>query len=582
MSHSKPRSTAVQPSIAYFSMEVGLEPSMPTYSGGLGVLAGDTLKSAADLGLPLIGVTLLHRKGYFRQHLDEQGHQQESPAEWNPEDFLELLTPVVTVPIEGRNVQVRAWLYRVQGTSGRTVPVYFLDTRWPENDTYDQSLTDTLYGGDSFYRLCQETILGIGGVAILRALGHENLRIYHMNEGHSALLSLALLEDEMEERGIGVVDEDTVEAVRHRCVFTTHTPVPAGHDQFSLDMATQALGQVQIDRLLASGFQANGNLNMTHLALHFSRYINGVAMRHGQVSRDMFPNYPIGSITNGVHALTWVVPPLAQLYDRYFPEWRRDTLYLRHAISVSLEEFRDAHMEAKRALLDEIEGATGTKLDPELFTIGFARRATTYKRADLVFSDIDRLRSIVRRVGPLQIVYAGKAHPKDDEGKAVIEHIYKASQSLENTLRVVYLEDYDMHLGKVLCGGVDLWLNTPRKPQEASGTSGMKAAINGVPSLSILDGWWIEGYFEGVTGWSIGDEARESDDEREATSLYHKLENVVMPLFYRDPLGYARVMRAATALNGSYFSAQRMMVQYVRNAYRPADPVQLAVLLRNA
>jgi starch phosphorylase len=582
MTNSRGKSVAVQPSIAYFTMEVGLDTAMPTYSGGLGVLAGDTLKAAADLGLPLIGVTLLHRKGYFRQHLDEEGHQLETDSVWNPEDFLELLSPVVTVPIEGRNVQVRAWLYRAQGTSGRTVPIYFLDTRWPENGDFDQTLTDTLYGGDNFYRLCQETILGMGGVAILRALGHENLRVYHMNEGHSALLSLALLEEELRERETSVVDDDIVEAVRHRCVFTTHTPVPAGHDQFTLETATKVLGKEPMARLIASGFQSNGHLNMTHLALHFSRYINGVAMRHGQVSRDMFPSYPIGSITNGVHALTWVVPPVARLYDRYFPEWRRDTLYLRHAISVTLEEVRASHMEAKQTLMEEILRVTGKKLDPEIFTIGFARRATTYKRADLLFMDIERLRSIVRRVGPLQIVYAGKAHPKDEEGKKVIEHIFSASHELENTLRIVYVENYDMHLGKAICGGVDLWLNTPRKPQEASGTSGMKAAINCVPSLSILDGWWLEGHFEGVTGWSIGDEARESDDEREAASLYHKLENVVMPLFYRDPLGYARVMRAATALNGSYFSAQRMMVQYVRNAYRPADPVQLAVQLRNA
>ena len=321
----------------------------------------------------------------------------------------------------------------------------------------------------------------------------------------------------------------TVEAVRQRCVFTTHTPVPAGHDTFSPALAEKVLGKEAILSLKDSGFFNEGDLNMTRIALYFSRYINGVAMRHREVSQDMFPEYPIDSITNGIHALTFVVPAMARLYDRYFPEWRRDSLYLRHAISIPLEEFRKAHQEAKFELFEEIRQRTGRAFDIETFTIGFARRSTAYKRADLLLSDPERLAKIAREVGPLQLVYAGKAHPKDEEGMSLIRRIHQASSKLGDGVQLVYLQDYDMRLGKLLCSGVDLWLNTPRKPQEASGTSGMKAAANGVPSLSILDGWWIEGHFEGVTGWSIGDLVNESDDDRESASLYDKLENVVAP-----------------------------------------------------
>ena len=569
-----------QPTIAYFSMEVGLLPEMPTYSGGLGVLAGDTLRASADLGLPLVGVTLLHRKGYFRQVLDKDGNQSEQPATWQPEDHLELLPETVTVEIEGRPVLIRAWRFRIQGSTRRTVSVLFLDTRCPENDPFDQTLTDSLYGGDRRYRLCQEMVLGLGGFAMLQTLGHRQVRIYHMNEGHSALLTLALMDSLGKELFGGELGEETVEAVRQRCVFTTHTPVPAGHDTFTAELAETVLGKENISRLKNSGFFSDGELNMTRLALFFSRYINGVAMRHREVSQDMFPEYPIDAITNGIHALTFVVPAMARLYDRHFPEWRRDSLYLRHAISITQDEFRSAHHEAKTELFEEIRQRTGKSLESEVFTIGFARRSTAYKRADLLLSDPERLAKIAREVGPLQLIYAGKAHPQDEEGKALIRRIFQVASKLGDGVDLVYLENYDMQLGKILCGGVDLWLNTPRKPQEASGTSGMKAAANGVPSLSILDGWWIEGHFEGVTGWSIGDLAKESDDSLEAASLYDKLENVVAPLYYQEPTAYANVMRAATALNGSYFSAQRMVVQYVRNAYRPADPVQLDVLLR--
>jgi starch phosphorylase len=564
-----PKAAAQLPAIAYFSMEVGLEPAMPTYAGGLGVLAGDTLRAAADLGVPMVGVTLLHRKGYFRQHLDVQGNQSESPSIWYPEEFLEAMEPHISVTISGRTVQVRAWRYLVRGVSDHTVPVYFLDTALPENSPWDQSLTDHLYHGGDDYRLCQEVILGLGGVAMLGALGHERVQLFHMNEGHSALLALALLEEQTGGRGLGAATKADIEVIRQRCVFTTHTPVPAGHDQFPLDMVRRVLGEEQTMTLEATGCCLDSTLNTTYMALVFSHYINGVSQRHHEISHSMFPYYPINSITNGVHAVTWTAPAFQALYDRHIPEWRRDNLYLRYAISIPVDEIQQAHAETKRELVAEVKRRTGLRLDPAVMTIGFARRAAGYKRADLLLSDVDRLERIARQVGPLQLIYAGKSHPRDESGKDIIRRIFQAGAALGNTMPLVYLEEYDMALAKHLCAGVDLWLNSPQKPHEASGTSGMKAALNGVPSLSVLDGWWIEGHVEGVTGWSIGDDWEpESDPAKEIASLYDKLEYVILPLFYGRPSAFAEVMRSVIALNASFFNAQRMLLQYVENAYQ--------------
>ena len=378
----------------------------------------------------------------------------------------------------------------------------------------------------------------------------------------------------MEERGKNsqrVFSERQVEVVRRQCVFTTHTPVPAGHDRFSTELVCRVLGD---DRATALSQLCvmNGSLNMTELALRFSGFVNGVSMRHGEVSRAMFPNHSIDAITNGVHAITWTAAPMAALFDRTLPEWRRDNFFLRYAIGVPLAEIRQAHAQAKKELLQQVRWLTGIQLDEKVFTIGFARRATGYKRGDLLFTDLERLKKVARRGGSLQIVYAGKAHPHDYAGKAIIRRIFEAAAALASDVRVVYLENYDMALGKLLCSGVDVWLNTPLRPQEASGTSGMKAALNGVPSFSVLDGWWIEGHIEGVTGWSIGEASTtENDSIVEAASLYEKLEQVILPLYYKEPDKFAHVMRSAIALNGSFFNTQRMISQYVRNAYAQAN-----------
>jgi starch phosphorylase len=553
-------------------MDVAVDPEIPTYSGGLGILAGDTLRSAADLGLSMVGMTLLHRKGYFDQHLDSYGNQTETPSGWAPQELLEPLAPRVTISIEDRNVRVRAWQYTVRGVNGHSVPLFFLDTDVPENHPWDRSLTDHLYGGDEKYRLCQEVVLGFGSVAMLHALGHHAIKVNHMNEGHSALMTVALLELLSEGEILDGIDGAAAEAVRKHCVFTTHTPVPAGHDRFAMDLVRQVLGEKRARVLEQAGCCSDGSLNMTELALHFSRYANAVSMRHAEVSRAMFPGRKIAAITNGVHAATWTSPPFGKLFDHRIPDWRQDNSYLRYAVGLPLAEIRDAHIEAKRVLLDQVRRRTGAQLNESTFTVGFARRAATYKRADLLFSDLERLKSMARQSGPLQIIYAGKAHPRDEGGKAIIRKIYEAAAAIGDSIRVVYLENYDMALGQVICSGVDLWLNTPIRPQEASGTSGMKAALNGVPSLSVLDGWWIEGHIEGVTGWSIGEENDAAGDPAaESRSLYDKLEHAILPLFYKRPDEFVRVMRSAITFNGSFFNTQRMVSQYIRNAYGPLD-----------
>ncbi|MBI4431193.1 MAG: alpha-glucan family phosphorylase [Candidatus Omnitrophica bacterium] len=556
--------------IAYFSMEIGVKSDIPTYSGGLGVLAGDTVRAAADMGIPLVGITLLHRKGYFHQKLDPTGWQTEQPERWDVADYLEKVNAETSVVIEGRTVYLRAWRFEVVGAGGHKVPVYFLDSDLSKNSEADRSLTDYLYGGDQRYRLCQETILGIGGVKMLRSLSYRNIQRFHMNEGHSSLLVLELLTESMKAKNRKKPTPEDFESVRSKCVFTTHTPVPAGHDQFPAAMADGIIGDhrgFDIRDVLCSG----DVLNMTYLALNFSHYVNGVAKKHGEVSRQMFFGYEVDAITNGVHAGTWVSDPIKDLFDHYIPGWREDNLSLRGALSIPKWEIWEVHRKTKHALLDLVNAKTGSEMDMDTITLGFARRATAYKRADLLLRDPDRLRHIVKKAGPIQVIFAGKAHPADHPGKELIKRIYQMQSGLKDFIKIAYLEDYDMALGKLMTSGVDVWLNTPEPPLEASGTSGMKAALNGVPSLSVLDGWWVEGWIEGVTGWAIGPEDREAGEadshKKDAESLYEKLEQKVLPAFYKNRDQFIDIMRHSVALNGSFFNTQRMMQQYVLKAY---------------
>jgi len=582
--------------VAYFSMEIALENAMPSYSGGLGVLAGDTIRAAADIRLPMVAVSLLYRKGFFTQRLSEDGSQTEEPVEWEVSKFLVEEAPRITVSLENRQVELRAWKYVAKGVRGYEVPIYFLDADLPDNDQRDRDLTGSLYGGDPYYRLSQELLLGIGGVRMLRALGHTELMRYHMNEGHAALLTIELLEEEAKRAGRSSIKGEDIERVRGKCVFTTHTPVPAGHDKFPVEFLTKLYPEqarlfegkdassgeliksmLQVEQNftdMAEAAKRGASLNMTYLALSLSNYVNGVAKLHGEVSRRMFPNVPIEAITNGVHAATWSSAAFRDLFDRHIPSWREDNYSLRGALGLPPEEVWAAHLIAKHDLLETVRKKTGLKLDPEAFTIGFARRATGYKRADLILSDLDRLRSIAKNVGNFQIVFAGKAHPKDGGGKDIIRRIFKAKKALKKNVSIVFLDDYNLELGGKLTSGGDLWLNTPQYPLEASGTSGMKAALNGVPSLSILDGWWVEGHIEGVTGWSIGESHRRdpspeavADNGLDAESLYSKLESVILPMFYEERNRYLAVMQHAIAINGSFFNTQRMVQQYITDAY---------------
>ena len=554
-------------SVAYFSMEIGVAPDMPTYAGGLGMLAGDTLRSAADLGVRMVGLSLLARKGYFRQRLDAAGRQTEEPAVWNVSAFLVEQPERTAVTIEGRSVRLRSWRYDVRGAES-VVPVYFLDADLPDNAPDDRALTDVLYGGDQRYRLCQEVILGIGGVRMLRALGYDRLDRFHLNEGHASLLVFELLDEARRASGSPAPSMDDVASVRRRCVFTTHTPVPAGHEQFAPDLVDAVIGPGHLAGLRDLCCHA-GRVNLTYLALNFSHYVNGVTMKHGEVSRKLFSGYTVDAITNGVHAGTWTAPEFQALFDRHIPGWRRDNFSLRYAISLPPDEIWTAHVSAKARLIDRVSRETGVRLSPEVLTLGFARRATAYKRADLLMHDLDRLRTLAAGAGGLQLVFAGKAHPRDWEGKAMIERLFAAKTALATRVPMVYLEEYDMALGGLLTAGVDVWLNTPHQPFEASGTSGMKAALNGVPSLSVPDGWWVEGCIENVTGWSIGVETDGEDDrtELEARALYDALEQLVAPRYYGDRARFVAMMRQTIALNGSFFNSQRMIEEYQLKAY---------------
>jgi len=559
--------------IAYFSMEIALSPVLPTYSGGLGMLAGDTLRSAADTAASIIAVSLVHRRGYFRQHLDSVGQQTESDVPWSPETTLPSAQHVITIKMQGRDVSVCAWRFDVVGVAGHVIPVFLLDTDLEGNDPYDRRLTDHLYGGDTYYRLCQETVLGLGGVALLRTLG-VNPDVFHMNEGHAALLGIGLLEERLGGASLEHATEEDVAAIAQLCVFTTHTPVPAGHDQFGLDQMYTVLGADRGNAIERFGCLHNALLNMTYLALRFSRYVNGVAMQHGKVSQQMFPDYHVHSITNGVHAATWLSEPMQTLFDAEIPEWRHDNHYFRSIYGIAPAKIANCHELAKQRLFTEVAKRSGQQFNPKMLTLGFARRVATYKRASLLFHDPNRLAKLAKKIGGLQILFAGKAHPADVAGKGLIRDVFESAASLKASgIRILYLENYDWELGALLTQGVDVWINTPRRPYEASGTSGMKAALNGVPSLSVLDGWWMEGCAENVTGWAVDDA---DDEDGEASSLYDKLENKIAPLYAR-PNAWARMQQHCIGVNGTFFNTHRMLGQYFYNAYFPQMSEEEAV-----
>ena len=555
----EPEAYLMRQKIAYFSMEIGLSNNIHTYNGGLGILAGDTIKSSADLKVPLVGVTLVSKKGHFKQELTSSGKQIEHPDPWEPSEHMQLLPTEVKVQIQKRDVTVKPWLYTVKSQAGGVVSVYFLDTDIETNSPEDREITSLLYGGDERYRLKQEIVLGIGGVRILDALGLD-IRKYHMNEGHSSLLALELLQ----KNGMNI------EKVRKSCVFTTHTPIDAGHDKFSYDLVREVLGEpIPLDVLKKLGGQER--LNMTLLALNLSNYHNGVAKRHQDSSKAMFPEYEIRAITNGVHSYTWTCESFRNLYNKYLPGWANEPDLLVRVDGIPDEDVWRAHEEGKKVLIDHVNKETNAGMNYDALTLGFARRATGYKRTDLVFSDIEKLKKANNK-GRIQLIFSGKAHPRDDSGRKLIEQIFGYAQDLKSEMKIVYLANYDMDLAAKLVSGVDVWLNTPLRPLEASGTSGMKAAHNGVINFGVLDGWWIEGWIEGITGWAIGPQPNENvsmeeDRRRELDDLYNKLENIIVPMFYSSRGDWIKMMKNSIGKIAYYFNTHRAVQRYATEAY---------------
>ena len=548
--------------IAYFSMEVALQPEIHTYSGGLGILAGDTARSAADLEIPLVIVTLISRAGYIQQKIDESGNQVELPDPWQPDDWAEPLRAKIAVNIEGREVWIRPWLYVLAGISGYKIPVLFLDTNVIENNLQDRKITDELYGGDNKYRLKQEAVLGIGGTRLLGALGFE-VHTFHLNEGHSAFLALEILRRHRQPKemvGPGECNYD-IGRVKERCVFTTHTPVKSAHDRFPYHLVELVLGDYfDINELkILAGVD---ELNMTQLALSLSGHINGVSPKHAEIARQQFPLYQVNAITNGVHPATWTSAPIAKLYDRYLPDWLHQPSVLIRADQIPAQDIWAAHLDAKHNLITYIKEETGIRIESEICTLGFARRMTSYKRPDLLFTDIEKIKDICNRF-PIQIIIAGKAHPSDEQGKKLISKLHKYINSLSESVRIVYVQNYDMRAAQYLTSGVDIWLNTPIPPLEASGTSGIKAAFNGVPHLSVLDGWWLEGHIEGVTGWAIDTTDTLQGD---AECLYNKLEQVVLPIYYDNRAAWMQIMKNVMSKN-TRFNSHGMMRRYAAEVY---------------
>jgi starch phosphorylase len=546
--------------VAYLSMEIGIKESLPTYSGGLGILAGDILKSAADLGVPMVGLTLLYRKGYFVQSFNTDGWQTEKPVLWQPVQELTLLPNQVSLTLQNREVHVRVWQYEIIGATGYPLPVYFLDTDFDNNHPDDRKLTWHLYGGDQLYRLCQEMVLGVGGLRMLRDLGYKNIETFHMNEGHAGFLTLELMREQ------GYYD---LEKIRDQVIFTTHTPVPAGHDFFRFDLVDKVISQEALSNLKRMLPNADG-VSMTELGIRFSRYVNAVSKKHAEVSRNMFNMPEIDWVTNGVHPGTWVSSGMRRLFNAHIPGWERDPGRLVQAVKIPPEDIWTAHQASKMRLMAGVMEQTGRQLDPDVLTIGFARRAAQYKRADLLLSNIRRLMEV--GAGKIQLVFAGKAHPRDDGGKSVLQRLLTASQKVDEMIPIVFLENYDMDKGALITQGVDLWLNTPLRPREASGTSGMKCTLNGVMNFSVLDGWWIEGWLEDVTGWSVGPEPSESDmmhydESLDAIDLYDKLEKKIIPTYYNNREKWIWMMQRTIALNGSFFNTHRVVREYCEKAY---------------
>ncbi len=549
--------------VAYISMEIAVDSNIPTYSGGLGVLSGDTVRSAADLELPMVGICLCYSSGYFYQFFNELGEQKEKEISWNFFYEFSKVDKPIKIKIEDKEVLVSAWLYRVIGQSGHILPIYLLTTDIKGNEDWMKQMTGSLYDSTSRWnRIVQEMILGIGGVKLLNSQGYNNIETYHLNEGHGSFSIVELY---------NMLNGD-LDKVRDKVVFTTHTPVPAGHDRFDQDLVNKVF-ENRMPSEISKIAEDNGQFNMTYLGMGLSRYRNGVAKKHGDISRKMFPQYEVDSITNGIHLGFWVSRPFRQIFNKKWPNWKANPSILQNAIELDDLDIFDAHIENKFNLISYQKGHSWNLLDEERITIGFARRFATYKRATLIFKDIDKLGSICK--DKIQFIFAGKAHPKDTMGKDYIKEIYKAGEYLYDNygVKVVMMENYNMDLSHMLVSGCDIWLNTPERYREASGTSGMKAALNGVLNFSVQDGWWLEGYRKNpMAGWAIGpndsnpsDSGVSNDWDIDSKAIYEILENEIIPTYLNHEEWLFR-SKNAIAL-AAFFNTNRMMKEYAKKAY---------------
>lgn len=525
--------------VAYLSAEVGFESQLHTYSGGLGVLAGDHIKSAADAGIDLVGCTLLYRNGYARQHIDSEGVQTETFDEIDPKDFMKDTGKEIQLELDGTTLYSKIWEYRIKDIS-----TYFLDTRHPSNSPEHSSLGDRLYGGDDSTRIRQEYLLGVGGIRALLALGY-NISGLHLNEGHCTFAALEMLSQGWSR-----------EELARRTLFTTHTPVPAGHDRFRWEDVEHVLGDLL--PLDAKDIANSGeSCSMSHLGIGLCGKVNAVSGLNAKVAEKMFPGTNIHPITNGVHHITWTSDSFKSLFDKESIEWRTDSTKIRE-MKFSNEDLNDAKESSRKQLRTLVEKETGVQLDPEKLTIGFARRFATYKRANLIFKNLERLRNIGSN--KIQFVFSGKAHPKDIGGKMLIKSIYEGAKQIEDEIPVIFLENYSMDTGLFMTAGSDIWLNNPIRPMEASGTSGMKAALNGTPNCSILDGWWPEACIHGKNGWAIGEGEDERDDERDAKNILDVLENEVLPA-WENKNQWLEIMRQSIHTSIG-FTGARMIEDY--------------------
>jgi len=539
--------------IGYFTAEIGLWSDLKTYSGGLGVLAGDHVKSAADAGIPLVGVTLLYREGYGTQQLDNLGNQTETFPNLDPNQHMTKTSIEFSLNLDNTQIKISVWKVEIEGISGHVVPVYFLDTFHEDNTPEHCSLSGRLYGGDDNTRIRQEYILGVGGVKLFDFID-EVLSGIHLNEGHCTFALLELLEKGW-----------TRQYLSDHTLFTTHTPVPAGHDRFDWDLVRHIIGdklpQDAIELVKIAGDSENGNrCSMSHLAVGLCTSVNAVSKLNAEVASTMFANRVITPITNGVHHMTWTSDSMSTLFDKFIPGWKENPNLLQNANNLPNHELVKYREQARELLRNRVKNDTGVELFKDRLTIGFARRFATYKRANLVFHDLERLTKI--GADKIQFVFSGKAHPRDNGGKDLIRSIFESASNIESSIPVAFLEDYDMQIGLDMTSGVDIWLNNPIRPMEASGTSGMKAAMNGVPNCSILDGWWPEACIHGKNGWAIGSAEDDRNDIRDANNLYNVIENEVLPVWESSIDNWANIMKSSI-IASSNFTGNRMIQDYL-------------------